>query len=145
MTDADDRRVATHASRSGIDAGLFAIRIGVGLSFVLLFSLKQSEVTKTFVGQHGLPLVVSITAFVVVCGFLTRWAAALSALAWIWVCYAELRAGLEWFILPVRAAEFIIVFAALAVTGPGKYSLDHLMGSLGSRKSNLSTAKHVGP
>jgi hypothetical protein len=63
----------------------------------------------------------------VVFGFLTELAAVLSALGWAWAMYSGLRADVEWIILPVRAAEYVIVFSEFVIIGPGKYSFDHLI------------------
>jgi hypothetical protein len=115
---------------SRIDVGLLTIRVGIGLSFVFLIALKQSEAAKIFVAPSGqlLSLVsLSIGACLVVFGFLTALAAVLSALGWAWAMYSGLRANVEWIILPLRAAEYVIVFSALGIIGPGKYSFDHLI------------------
>jgi uncharacterized membrane protein YphA (DoxX/SURF4 family) len=142
MTVPRESQAANSSSQSGIDAGLLAIRIGIGLSFVLLFALKQSEAAKIIVNQQErlLPLVsLSIAAFAVVCGFFTELAAALSALGWAWAMYSGLQSGAEWFVLPVRAAQYMILFAGLGVTGPGKYSLDHLAGKVRDARDSDSS------
>jgi uncharacterized membrane protein YphA (DoxX/SURF4 family) len=63
----------------------------------------------------------------VVSGFLAELAAAFSALGWTWALYSELQVGLEWDSLPIRAALYVILFTALAIAGPGKFSLDDLL------------------
>jgi uncharacterized membrane protein YphA (DoxX/SURF4 family) len=116
---------------------MLIIRIGIGLSFVLLFALKQSEAAKTLATQPGRMwtfVALSIGTVLVVCGLFTRLAAALAAIGWAWAMGTELRAGAEWFVLPVRAAEYMILFTALGITGAGKYSLDHWMGKMRSTK-----------
>lgn len=115
--------------RIGLDAGLLLLRLGVALIFILLFALKQSAGKEVFAYHPGrvAPLVaLSLGALLVTCGWLTRPAAALMALAWAWAAYSGLHAGQHWFALPVRAALFVFLFAALALTGPGRYSLDGL-------------------
>jgi hypothetical protein len=113
-----------------IDAGLLVLRIGIGVSFAFLVALKQSEAAKIFVTPSGRlwPLLaLSIGACLVVFGFFTELAAALSALGWAWAMYSGLRADMEWIVLPVRAAQYVIVFSALGITGPGSYSFDYLI------------------
>ena len=117
----------TYLSRSTIDAALLALRVGVGISVLLLFALKQSEASKVFDGHSSslaLLVILATAALCVTAGFLTRWAAAISLLAWLGAALLELHAGADWFVQPVRSAEFAFLFAALALTGPGKYSLD---------------------
>jgi hypothetical protein len=100
-------------------------------SFVFLVALKKSEAAKIGVSSGHLLGFVSlyIGAWLVVFGFLTELAAVLSTLGWAWAMYCGLRADVEWIILPVRATEYVIVFSALGIIGPGKYSFDHLIGT----------------
>jgi len=65
----------------------------------------------------------SIGAFLVACGFLTRLAAASLALGMAGALYTSVRLGEDW----LRAALYLIIFAALSLTGPGKFSFDHLL------------------
>ena len=130
MTGLRNSSATGRSSGSRIDVGLLAIRVGIGLSFVFLVALKQSEAAKIFVAPSGHLLgfaFLYIGACLVVFGFLTELAAVLSALGWAWAMYSGLRADVEWIILPVRAAEYVIVFSALGIIGPGKYSFDHLI------------------
>ncbi|MBZ5538757.1 MAG: hypothetical protein LAO31_22655 [Acidobacteriia bacterium] len=120
-----------------IDVGLLALRIGLGFSFVLLFVLIQADGARIFILHPGRlwPLVgLSIAALLVVCGFLTELASALSVLSWAWALYSGLQAGDQWFVLPFRAALYVILFAALAITGPGKFSLDYVLWSKTGRE-----------
>jgi uncharacterized membrane protein YphA (DoxX/SURF4 family) len=128
----EDSETAGNTGDPRFDVGLLALRIGLGLSFVLLFALKQAEGTRVFAFMPGRlwPLAgLSILAFSVVCGFWTELASALSALAWLWALYSGLQAGEQWYGLPVRAILYVILFAALAITGPGKFSLDQVLRS----------------
>jgi uncharacterized membrane protein YphA (DoxX/SURF4 family) len=65
----------------------------------------------------------SIGAFLIECGFLTRTLAASAALGMAGALYTSVRLGEDWF----RAALYLIVFIALSLTGPGKFSVDHLI------------------
>jgi uncharacterized membrane protein YphA (DoxX/SURF4 family) len=117
-----------------IDAGLLTLRIGLGISFVFLFALKQSDSAEVFIRHPGRvwPLAaLAIGALLVTFGFLARIAAGLSAMGWAWALYSGLQAGEVWYNLPVRAALFVIVFAALALTGPGRFSIDLVLGRRG--------------
>jgi uncharacterized membrane protein YphA (DoxX/SURF4 family) len=124
-------------SASRIDAGILAIRIGIALSFILLLALKQAEAAKFFASATGTHapnqlwpvILLSITALSVVLGFQTRLAATLAALACLYSAFAALHLGLDWFVFPVRSAEYAFLFTTLAITGPGKFSFDHLRHS----------------
>jgi uncharacterized membrane protein YphA (DoxX/SURF4 family) len=73
----------------------------------------------------------SIGAFLIGCGFLTRLAAASAAFGMAGAFYTSVKLGEDW----LRAALYLIIFAALALAGPGKFSIDHL---LPTRKTNPS-------
>jgi uncharacterized membrane protein YphA (DoxX/SURF4 family) len=65
----------------------------------------------------------SIGAFLIGCGLLTRLLAASAALGMVGALYTSVRLGEDW----LRAALYLIVFTALVLTGPGKFSVDHLL------------------
>jgi uncharacterized membrane protein YphA (DoxX/SURF4 family) len=65
----------------------------------------------------------SIGAFLIGCGFLTRLLAASAALGMAGALYTSVRLGEDW----LRAALYLIIFFALILTGPGKFSVDHLL------------------
>jgi len=65
----------------------------------------------------------SIGAFLIGCGFLTRILAATAALGMAGALYTSVRLEEDW----LRAALYLIIFAALVLTGPGKFSVDHLL------------------
>src|SRR2546427_13281284 len=67
----------------------------------------------------------SIGAFLIGCGFLTRLLAASLALGMAGALYTSVRLGEDW----LRAALYLIVFVALPLIGPGKFSVDHLIKS----------------
>jgi uncharacterized membrane protein YphA (DoxX/SURF4 family) len=71
----------------------------------------------------------SIGAFFIGIGFLSRFTAASVALGMIGALYTSVRLGEDW----LRAALYPIIFIGLAFTGPGKFSIDHL---LQTRKTN---------
>jgi uncharacterized membrane protein YphA (DoxX/SURF4 family) len=71
----------------------------------------------------------SIGAFFIGIGFLTRFAAASAALGMIGALYTSVRLGEDW----LRAALYLIIFTGLTFTGPGRFSIDHL---LQTRKTN---------
>jgi uncharacterized membrane protein YphA (DoxX/SURF4 family) len=122
-----------------IDLGLLLLRAGMGISFVLLFILKQSHGASVFPHHAGRlwPLIVlSMGALLVACGYFTRVAASLVAASWLWAAYSGVRGGQEWFNFPVRDIEYAFLFAALAFAGPGKFSLDRFRQS--KRSANAS-------
>ena len=65
----------------------------------------------------------SIGAFLIGCGFLTRLLAASLALGMAGALYISVRLGEDW----LRAALYLIIFITLILTGPGEFSLDHLL------------------
>jgi uncharacterized membrane protein YphA (DoxX/SURF4 family) len=65
----------------------------------------------------------SIGAFLIGCGFLTRLLAASLALGMAGALYTSVQLGEDW----LRAALYLIVFTVLVLTGPGKFSVDHLL------------------
>ena len=64
-----------------------------------------------------------IGGFLIGCGFLTRLLAASLALGMAGALYTSVRLGEDW----LRAALYLIIFGALILTGPGEFSLDHLL------------------
>jgi putative oxidoreductase len=67
----------------------------------------------------------SVGALLVACGFLTRIAAAVGAVGMAVALYVSLRLGEE----PLRAALYLVIFLGLAITGPGKFSIDQILES----------------
>jgi uncharacterized membrane protein YphA (DoxX/SURF4 family) len=128
-----------------IEAGLLVLRLGAGLSLFGCFgitkigwivSLLHSPAPLSAWGfaqlirSVGLPaplalafcavLNETVTPLFVASGFLTRVAGAIGALGMAGALYTSLRIGEE----PVRAALYVVAFAAVALTGAGRYSLD---------------------
>ena len=67
----------------------------------------------------------SIGALLIGCGFLTRILAASAALGMAGALYTSVRLDEDW----LRAALYLVVFVALALIGPGKFSVDYLIKS----------------
>src|SRR5258708_13852798 len=136
-----------------IDAGLRVLR-GAGLFLAFTFGLQKFVGYVTLIRMGGslstsglAPLIramgfpfpgflavyavlsESVGALLIGLGLLTRISAVFGALSMAGAFYTSIRLGEE----PLRAALYLVIFLALAVTGPGKYSLDFL---LQSRKSN---------
>ena len=65
----------------------------------------------------------SIGAFLIGCGFLTRLLAASLALGMAGALDTSVRLGEDW----LRAALYLIIFITLILTGPGEFSLDHIL------------------
>jgi uncharacterized membrane protein YphA (DoxX/SURF4 family) len=101
---------AVHAGKSLSSAGLAPLiaRMGFPIPFALALWITFNE---------------SIGAFLVGCGFLTRLLAASAALGMAGALYTSVRLGEDW----LRAALYLIVFTTLVLTGPGKFSVDHLL------------------
>lgn len=74
----------------------------------------------------------SVASLLVAVGLLTRLAALFAALSMAGAFYVSLRLGEE----PLRALLYFTIFAALALTGPGRFSLDHVL-----RRRNTQEAR----
>jgi putative oxidoreductase len=131
------------------DIGLLVLR-GAGLFLTLTFGWQKfsAYVALVHAGQSlsgsglaslirmmGLPapsllavcavLNESVGALFIACGFLTRPAAAVGAFGMAVAFYVSMRLGEE----PVRAVLYFVSFLGLAITGPGRFSIDHLLHS----------------
>jgi len=129
------------------DSGLLILR-GAGLLLALTFGVQKIgwywsalHAGKPFssiglaplIAKMGFPISValalwitfneSIGAFLSGCGLLTRLLAASAALGMAGSLYTSIRLGEDW----LRAALYLIIFIALIFTGPGKFSVDHLL------------------
>jgi uncharacterized membrane protein YphA (DoxX/SURF4 family) len=110
-----------------IDTGLLLLRVGVGISCVLLFALKQSEGANIFLYHPGRlwPLVaLALGTTMVTFGFLTRPVACALAVSWLWALYSGLHLGQAEFSEPMRSALFSISLFTLFLSGPGRFSID---------------------
>jgi uncharacterized membrane protein YphA (DoxX/SURF4 family) len=103
---------AFHAGKSLSAIGLAPLiaRMGFPIPVVLALWITFNE---------------SIGAFLIGCGFLTRILAASAALGMAGALYTSVRLEEDW----LRAALYLIVFVALALMGPGKFSVDYLIKS----------------
>jgi len=101
---------AVHAGKSLSSAGLAPLiaKMDFPIPFALAVWITFNE---------------SIGAFLIGCGFLTRLLAASAALGMAGALYTSVRLGEDW----LRAALYLIIFAALVLTGPGKFSGDHFL------------------
>lgn len=101
-----------------LDWGLLVLRIGLGATALLVIALPAARE-----GPAALlfPFALSVTA-----GYGARPAAALAAGGWAVLLARDLLLGAPWYSLPVRAALEVILFTGLALTGPGRFSIDAL-------------------
>jgi uncharacterized membrane protein YphA (DoxX/SURF4 family) len=131
------------------DLGLLILR-GAGLLLAVTFGVQKlgwywtafhtgKSLSHTglapLIGRMGFPIPIvlalwttfneSIGAFLIGCGLLTRLLAASAALGMAGALYTSVRLGEDW----LRAALYLIVFITLSLTGPGKFSVDHLIKS----------------
>lgn len=116
--------------------GLLLLRLAGGGTLALILLLNQPAGRNLFLQYSWriwLLLVLSICACFVVCGVLTRLAAAISVVIWAFAAFSELHAGQPWTDLPVRDAEFVFLFATLALAGPGELSFEYWFKSLATK------------
>ena len=109
---------AFHAGKSLLHSGLAPLiaRMGFPIPVALALWITFNE---------------SIGAFLIGCGFLTRVMAASAALGMAGALYTSVRLGEDW----LRAALYLIIFVTLSLTGPGKFSVDHIL----KRKKSSNT------
>jgi uncharacterized membrane protein YphA (DoxX/SURF4 family) len=137
----------TSGSERRLDAGLLLLRIGAGLSLLLLFGLQKLKAGAlfAFAGQPwefvdfnrriGLPAPVliaycqslneSVCALFVAVGFLTRLSATLVAIGFAAATVCSLKAN-ENLLFP---GFYCLMFATVALTGAGKFAIDHVLKS----------------
>ena len=138
------------------DLGLLVLRGEAALlvivygwkKFTWLFPLISGRVAwsswgfASQIGKMGFPLPILPAVFVVLCesvgalfialGLFTRVSAALTALSMAGALYFSLRVGeASWHL----AAIYVLSFVTLALTGPGKLSIDQLLKSWRKRSA----------
>ena len=128
-----------------IDIGLLVLRIGSGLSLFLVFAiLKLKDSEAYFVNGQPWPFVQfmrginfpapvlssvvqtlneSICGLLIACGLMTRISGALLAFGFLVAFFCSMKAKGD-VIVP---GYFVVMFATLALTGPGRFSIDHLL------------------
>jgi putative oxidoreductase len=136
------------AIRKQLDLSLLVLR---GTALLLLVLYGWNKLTWVFplisgnqaweswgfalqIGKLGFPVPVLLAVFVVFCesfgafliavGFFTRFFATLAALSMAGAMYFSLRVGEAAWQL---AALYLLAFVALALVGPGKFSVDHFV------------------
>lgn len=130
-----------------VDAGLFLLRVGIGMSLLIAHgSQKLTEAGGFFfagrpwgfldlVRHFGFPtptifalcavLGESVCALSVACGLFTRLSAGAAAITMLVAGYWCLKTG-----APVESAYlYAIPLAVLTISGPGNFSIDHVIGS----------------
>src|SRR5215468_9237124 len=110
------------------DRGLLVLRAGLALSFGLLAPTREHSVAgETFgtpAAHAGLLAVLILAGAFAAVGFRTRVAAGLAAVGWLCAAAGDLAAGEDWFAFPVRAFVYALMFLALSLAGPGRFSID---------------------
>jgi uncharacterized membrane protein YphA (DoxX/SURF4 family) len=133
-------------SRTSVDIGLLILRFS-GLFLLLTFGwqklsglvqlihareslssaglaplIRDAGISAPALGYVYVTLSESTLILLIALGLFTRLSAACVALGMACAFYFSLRVGEE----PLRAALYLLLFGALALTGPGRFSLDHL-------------------
>jgi|SRR5579864_264301 len=145
-----------------LDAGLLILRVGAGLSLLVGFGWPKLEDAVLFaVSGHawsfadtarsiGLPAPVivacyqtlneSFGAVLVMCGLLSRWASASLGVGFLVATYIgiEMTANAAWI---VAAAFYCLIFTTLTLTGPGQYSIDHLLDNRRRRAPGYNSGR----
>jgi uncharacterized membrane protein YphA (DoxX/SURF4 family) len=128
--------------RRPLDTGLLVLRVGAGLSLLVLFGIPKLGDAFAYLHTHqwqfvdfnrhvGLPAPVlvafiqtvneSLGALLVAIGWWQRWAAGLLFIGFTAATACSLKAHEQAWLM---AAYFALMFGALALTGPGAFSLD---------------------
>ena len=135
----------TNAKSIALDTGLLVLRVGFGLSLLIIFGLTKLHDAWAYIhtGQWqfvdfnrrvGLPFPVfvafvqtlneSLGALSLAAGFFARFAAAALATGFTAATICSLKMGeAAW----LTAAYFALTFLSLFLTGPGRFSLDHVL------------------
>ena len=130
---------------SAIDSGLFLLRVGVGVSLCIFFGWPKLKAATAYLHtghwefidfnrKFGLPAPVfsayvqslneSVGALLVAIGLFTRYSAGLLFIGFVVATYCSLKAGEPAWLM---AGYFALMFATIALTGPGKFSIDFLL------------------
>jgi len=131
---------------SSMDAGLLLLRVGAGVSLLLLFGIPklrdalhsittgQLWLFVEFNRKLGLPFPTSVAycqtlnesvgALSVAAGLLSRVASGTLAFGFAVAAYCSIRVHENSSML---AAGYCLMFATLLLTGPGKFSIDHML------------------
>jgi len=139
----------------GLDAGLLLLRLGVGLSLLLIFGLQKLQAGWAYAhtGQWpfvdfnrkiGLPLPVffayvqtlneSFAALFLALGLWSRYSAAALSIGFAAATLCSMKAAEPW----LTAAYFCMIFTSLLLTGPGGFSIDALLKSRNAFRSRIS-------
>jgi uncharacterized membrane protein YphA (DoxX/SURF4 family) len=149
--------------KNRIDHGLLVLRLGAGISLLGAFGLTKlrEAVMFTLAGHSwpfvdanrnmGLPAPVivawyqtlneSLGALLVTVGFLSRVAAASLGLGFLAATYLSLKAGEDGASM-IAASCYCLMFSTLALTGPGRFSIDDLLGQRSARKKRHGVGAH---
>lgn len=129
-----------HMPNSSPNAGLLFLRLAAGAALTLFIAKHSADHNSLFFSaRHFWLLAVLAFSFVFLLGgIFTRLAAACAAFTWALAACGELRAGQTWVVQPVRDCEFVFLFAALAVAGPGRFSAAHWLKSRTESRRNNS-------
>jgi uncharacterized membrane protein YphA (DoxX/SURF4 family) len=139
---------------NALDAGRLLLRLGGGLTLLLLFGLPKLRAAAAFIktGQWmfvdfnrkaGLPFPIlialyqtaneSVGALLVATGLFSRVGAGSLAIGFGAATYLSIRAGEDAWLI---AGLFFLIFASLLLIGPGRFSIDHLIRRTRSRRSS---------
>ena len=112
---------ALHAGKPWSSIGLAPLiaHVGFPLPVILAFWITLNE---------------SIGAFFIGIGFFTRFVAASLALGMIGALYTSVELQEDW----LRAALYLIICVALIFTGPGRFSIDHLLQTRKTKSKRAS-------
>ncbi len=130
------------SSNTSLELGLFLIRVGIGLVFVIhgwgkITNMEQWHWLGSQMSHVGITFLPALWGFLaaateffgglcLVFGFATRFAAALLAFVMFVAVLYHLKNG-DAFKTYSHALSLFLVFAGLLLSGPGKFSLDHII------------------
>jgi uncharacterized membrane protein YphA (DoxX/SURF4 family) len=116
------------AQSPAMNAGLLVLRIGGGAALAMVFAWGRFPYASVVgISGHWWAVgLVGLCGVLTLCGFATRFAAGFLAAAMAFGAAWGMHVGQRPLEEPVRAAMFTVLYAALALTGPGTLSLEFL-------------------
>ena len=109
---------------TSVDTGLLGLRLGALVVTILVYVLRTTGAALTFAGHPDgtwILVIVGPLAALVALGVWARRAATLLSIIWFWSAVAGAIWAHRFALYPVRGVELGILYAGLALMGPGRH------------------------